>query len=218
MVEMIEPAQTVLIHVRPDIDPRVTALYQEGVKLQQYAESRIIQSDDDVKSATNDLSIIAKLKKAIEEKRTGYTSPINEHLKAVNDDFKRFTGPLLVADSLTRQKVLDYRAEQERVRQEQERINRLREEAARAEMQLKGEITEPVGLVEVAPEPPARYRTESGTLGRAKVWKFEVIDFAVLPDEYKLPDMTKIRKVVIAGVGIPGVRAWQTESLRVRPT
>jgi len=212
---MMESQDTALIHVRPDVDPRVTALYQEGVKLQRFAETRIIQSDSDVKTATDDLSIIAKLKKAIEERRKEYVSPINEHLKAVNDAFKSFTEPLTIADTLTRQKVTAYRQEQERVRQEQERINRLREEAARAEMQLRGELTEPVNLVEVAPEPVARYRTEVGTLGTVKTWKFEVMDFALLPDDYKVADLVKIRKVVTAGATIPGVRAWQEESLRV---
>lgn len=212
---MTEPQETALIHIRPDADPRVAALYQEGVRLQRYAESRVIQSSDDVKTATDDLSIIAKLKKAIEEKRKEYVVPIGEHLKAVNEVFKQFTEPLIQADTITRHKVLDYRAEQERVRQEQERINKLREEAARAEMCLKGELTESVGLVEVAPKAPARYRTESGTLGKAMVWKFEVEDFGLLPNEYKVADMTKIRRIVTAGMAIPGVKAWQEESLRV---
>lgn len=212
---MAELQETAIIHVRPDADPRVTALYQEGVRLQQYAEARIIESDQDIKDATDDLSIIAKLKKAIEEKRKEYVVPIGDYLKAVNETFKQFTEPLNQADAITRRKVLDYRAEQERIRLEQEKINRLREEAARAEMQLKGELTEPVGLLKVQDEAPARYRTDSGTLGTGKVWKFEVVDFSLLPNDYKVADIVKIRKVVIAGATIPGVRAWQEESLRV---
>ena len=82
-------------------------------------------------------------------------------------------------------------------------------------MKLKGELTEPINLVEVAPTPPAHYRTVAGDLGKAMVWKFEVMDFALLPDDYKTADMVKIRKVVIAGASIPGVRAWKEETLRV---
>ena len=214
---MTEPIvqETALIQVRPDADPRVLALYEESVKLLGYAEARTILSDDDVKVATADLSVIAGVKKAIEAKRKEYTGPINEHLKAVNAAFGTFTEPLARADTLNRSKVLAYRAEQERQRQEQERINRLRSEAARAEMELKGELTEPVGLVQVAEEAPARYRTETGTLGTAKQWQFEVTDFAVLPDQYKEANMVMIRKVVQAGASIPGVRAWQEEGLRI---
>ena len=210
-------AETALVRIRPDVDPRVVQLYAEGVRLQQYAETRVILRDEDVKVATDDLSIIAGLKKAIEEKRTEYTSPINEHLKAVNVFFKAYVEPLTQADQVTRGKVLAYRAEQERIRLEQERINRLREEAARAEMELKGELSEPVALVAVAEEAPTRYRTDVGTLGTAKTWHFEVVDFVALPNDYKVADMVKIRKVVIAGASIPGVKAWQEENLRVTP-
>jgi len=145
------PIETALIQIRPDTDEKVVSLYQEAVKLQQYAEARVIQSDGDIKVATDDLSIIAKFKKAIEEKRKEYVGPINEHLKAVNKVFQDFTAPLTEADSITRQKILVYRKEQERIRQEQERINALRLEAARAEMELKGELAESVELWKSSP-------------------------------------------------------------------
>ena len=214
-VDVAVTQETALVNIRPDTDSKVTALYQEGIKLQQRAELRVVQSDDDVEDATNDLSLVARLKKAIEEKRKEYVGPLNEHLKNVNNVFKTFAEPLNQADSITRRKVLDYRVGQERIRQEQERINKLREEAAQAERELKGEVTEPIGLVVVAPVPRTSYQTESGTLGKAKVWKFEVVSFELLPNDYKLADITKIRRVVTAGVAIPGVRAWQEESLRV---
>jgi len=197
------------------MDDRVIALYLEGGRLKEYADALVVGNSDDVKRATDDLSTISGVKKAIEEKRTEYTGPLNAHLKTINAAFKEFTEPLTQADATMRSKVLTYQAEQKRIRQEEERINRLRQEAAEAEMRLTGELAEPVGLVEVTPEAPTRYRTEVGTLGKAMNWKFEVTDFALLPDDYKLPDMVKIRKGIIAGASIPGVRAWQEESLRV---
>ena len=213
---MTEPQQTAIIHIQPDVDPRVIQLYQESVRLLEYAESRIIQSPEDIKTATDDLALISNLKKAIEERRKEYIGPINSYIQGINDVFKKFGVPLAEADTITRGKILAYRSEQERIRQEEERINRLRVEAAQAEMRLKGELTEPVNLVPVAQEAPSVYRTEAGTLGTAKTWHFEVVDFAVLPDQYKIPNDVKIRKAVIAGVSIPGVRAWQEESLRVK--
>ena len=212
------PIETALIQIRPDTDEKVVSLYQEAVKLQQYAEARVIQSDGDIKVATDDLSIIAKFKKAIEEKRKEYVGPINEHLKAVNKVFQDFTAPLTEADSITRQKILVYRKEQERIRQEQERINALRLEAARAEMELKGELAESVGIVEVKPEQPKHYRTETGTLGTVPIKKWEDVDFKLVPDEYKIIDATKVGKVVRAGVpSIPGIRIWEEETLRITP-
>jgi len=207
--------ETAIINVKPDANEAVIALYQEAIALEVRAVKIVIATDEDVKSVTNDLSVIAGLKKAIEEKRKEYTQPINDHLKAVNEAFKNFTEPLNVADKSIRYKVLEYRHEQERIRQEQERINQLRIEAARAEMELKGELTESVELVEERPEQPQHYWAEAGELGTVTIWKFEVIDFSLLPDQYKLPDMVKIRKVITAGATIPGVKAWKEETLRI---
>lgn len=208
--------QEVTIRVSPEGDEAVVALHAEVNKLEVYAVGLAVKTDEDVKAVTNDLSMIANLKKIIEEKRKEYVGPINDHLKAVNEAFKNLTAPLLSADRLLRDKVSAYRQTQERQRAEQEHINQLRMEAARAEMELKGEITESVGLVEVVPEQPDHYRAEAGTLGTAKIAKWEVADFVQIPDEYKMVDATKIGKVVRAGLrNIPGIRIWEEGSLRV---
>ena len=210
---------TALIQVRPEGNKAVIALYEEGCKLQRYAEARIIVADADVENATNDLSLIAKLKKAIEGERKGYVGPINDHLKAVNEAFKRFIEPLEIADKITRQQVLGYRAEQDRLRAKQEEINRLRMEAAEKEMALKGELTESVGLVEVRREQPEHYRAEMGTLGKMKVRKYRVVNFAELPDQYKIENSALLNKVVKAGIpSIPGVEIYEEETLRVTAT
>ena len=214
----MEVETTAIVKVNPQVDLAVTALYGEAVTLLTYAEAAIIKTDADVKERTNDLSIIVNLKKAIEEKRKEYVGPINEHLKAVNDAFKSFTDPLVQADTITRKKVLDYRAEQNRVRQEQERINRLRIEAAQAEMKLKGELTESVDLIEVQPAAPSIIRTDLGTSSYVNRWKAEVVDFALLPDEYKLPNMPMLNSAARSYKDtrtIPGVKIYNEPDIRM---
>lgn len=206
---------TALVNVAPQADESVIALYDQTLKLEEYATALVIDSDDRIKAATNDLIIIRGLKKAIEGKRKEYTRPINSHLEAINEAFKTLTEPINNADTITGEKILAYRLRQDLIRKEEERINQMRMDAAKAEMELKGELTESVNLVEVVPENPDHYRAEAGMSGVANLWKFEVIDFELLPNQYKLPDMVKIRKVIIAGATIPGVRGWKEESLRV---
>lgn len=202
---------TALVKVRPQADEAVIALHEQSLKLLEDATALIIIDSDSAKSATNDLSIISGLKKSIEEKRKEYTQPINEHLKAVNEAFKVFTEPLNQADKITRDKVLEYHQEQERIRQEQEEINRKRLEAAEAEMRLKGELSESVNLVEVT-----AIRTDMGMAGIATIWKFRVENFALLPDRFKIENASLIGKVVRAGEReIPGVLIWSEDSLRV---
>lgn len=213
---MAEPQTTTLVQIAPAANAAVAILYQEGIRALQYAEARAVRTDDDVKAATDDLSIIAGRKKVMEEWRKDYTGPLNEHLKSVNEAFKKFIGPWNAADTLNRSKILVYRVEQERVRQEQERINSLRMEAAKAEMVLKGELSEPVALVPVADAAPTRYRTDVGTTGTAKVKKWEVVDLKLVPLEYMVIDATKVGRVVRAGIpSIPGIRIYEEETLRI---
>jgi len=213
---MSETTITALVATNPNTDPEVISFYNEAIKLQEYAQARIIITAEDLKPATDDLSIIAKLKKALEEKRKEYVKPLQDHIKTVNDTFKTLMEPIETADIITREKLLAFQLKQKLIREEQERINALRLEAAQKEMKLKGELTESVNLVEVIPETPTTIRTDLGRVGTATIWKFEVIDFSQLPDEYKLVDATKLGKVVRAGLRIiPGVRIYSEDSLRV---
>jgi hypothetical protein len=64
-------------------------------------------------------------------------------------------------------------------------------------------------------EAPAKtVHTAAGKVTMRSVWKAEVIDFNLLPDEYKVADEVKIGKVVRAGVRqIPGVRIYEEKSI-----
>ncbi len=205
---VIEFSDSALVKVRPDIDPTVVALQGEIVGLLKYAEARVINADSDAKAATEDLSLISNLKKAIAKKRNEWLTPIKEKLDAVDGVFKSLSTPLDQADKITRNKITAYRQEQERKAREAEEINRLRMEAARKEMELKGELTESVNLVEVVPVPRKTIRTEVGSAGMRDNWKLiEITDFTLLPDEYKIADVIKLGKVIRAGLhNIPGCK------------
>lgn len=206
---------TAMVYVNPGAEPAIAALAAEATLLLRSAEAKAVDSKEAVKDATDDLNLIGSIKKALEAKRKEYTTPLNDHLKTINNAFKSITEPLLQAESLMKNKVLGYHQEQARLRRAEEEINRLRVEAAQKEMELKGELTEPVALVEVRPQPSRVDRTEFSTGVVKKIWKFEVEDKANLPLEYLEPDLVKIRKVIMAGVSIPGVRAWQEDTLAV---
>lgn len=210
--------ETAVIRVNPYIDQDVCNLRDQAINIRSNSERTVITDDEDIKIATNDLSIISKVKKAIETKRKEYTGPINEHLKFINDAFKIVTEPLNQADKILRKKVLDYRAEQQRKAREIEEINQMRIEAAQREARLNGtgEISESIEILPSAPEPVKTVHADVGTLGTKQNWKCEVIDFAALPDEYKIVDQVKLNKVVRAGArSIPGVRIWSEDSIRV---
>jgi len=212
------PEATAVIQIRPQGDQAVIALYDQAVRLAQYARALTIASGEDVKGATNDLGIITGVMKAIEVEQKKWAGPINSHLTAVRTAFKTLTEPLALANKVTREKILAYRAEQDRKRLEAERINRLRMEAAAAEMELRGELTEPVEMVKVEPVPD-HIRAEMGTVGKMMVPKWAIEDFSQVPDEYKMIDVAKVGKLVRAGLeNILGIRIWKEETLRVTAT
>lgn len=212
---MSDKLDTSIIQV-PEANVTIESFQEQVDKLLVYSQARVVVCDDDAKGATDDLSVMSSLKKSIEERRKEYVSPLNDKVKVINNLFKTITEPLDEADKITRKKVLDYRAEQERQRREAEAINQAKQDLARREMELKGEITVDTKPVEV-PQPPAKIvRGAMGSAGTAKVWKWQVEDFAKIPDQFKTTDDKKILKAVQGGQAIPGVKAWQEETLRVK--
>jgi hypothetical protein len=209
--------QTSIMQLPVDQDPKYLGLKSEVARILEFAIGRKILSPDGVKLAVEDLSVMSNLKKAIKERQGQYTRPLKEYLDNVNQIFIGVLSPLDQADKITREKILSFRAEEERKRKEIEEINRMRLEASQREAKLKdGEITETVTEIPVPESPASNIKTDIGNLGTSKVWKFEVTDFKSLPDEYKMVDASKLGKVVRAGLhDIPGVRTWQEETLRV---
>jgi hypothetical protein len=61
------------------------------------------------------------------------------------------------------------------------------------------------------------YKTDSGTTFTRKEWKHRVVNPELVPREYLVPDDTKLRAAVRAGVReIAGVEVYEDESLPVR--
>jgi chromosome segregation ATPase len=209
--------QRALIKVKPLQDDVIKAQVENAQKALDYAKNRVIRSAEDVKMATDDLAMISKLKKVAKEKLDEYIKPIKSHLDSVKDDFNSIMKPLEEADSVTRDKILSFNRVQTELRRKQEEAERAARAAAEAEMKANGELSKEILTIENKAEPVVEAHANVGDMNTAKVWKFEVEDFAALPDDYKIADMVKIRKVVIAGVKIPGVKAWQEDTLRITP-
>jgi hypothetical protein len=190
----------------------------EALAMLLYAEGRLILADEDLRGATNDLSIIALAKKAIDEKRQEYVRPLNEYVKTINSAFKGLSDPVDQADRLTREKILKYRADQERKRLMAEAINRQKEELARKEAELSGtgEIFSDTTPIIVPAAQPKQIRADVGTAGVSNKRKARVIDFTLLPDGYKLANEKLLATAASSGVAaIAGVEFYWEESLRV---
>jgi len=213
-----ESAGTVLMIPKPGEDIEVKNYYEQALGLKTHAEKRVIKTVDDLKLATDDLSLISKIMKALTDKKKEYLKPLKEQVEEINNNYKFWMEPIEAANTITRQKMTAFDAEQRRIRQVQEEINRKRMEAAQEEAALNnGEITEPVNLVEVTPE-VKRVSTGMGTTGMVDCWKYEVEDFAALPDEYKVADTALLNNTAKKHHDqkpVPGVRFYNEPTVRV---
>jgi len=205
--------------LEPGTDLDIISYHDEAVKLRDYAEKLTIATLDDMKVATDDLTIIATFKKAMEAKRKEYLEPLQAEVKAINENYKNLMAPVLEAEDITKKKMLAYNHEQARIRAEQEEINRKRQEAAEAEMKLKGEISEPVNIIEVTPEPAKKTSTVLGTASQRDNWKFRIVDVDALPREYMIPDevlLTRIAKTQHDKKRIAGVEFYNDPIMATR--
>lgn len=206
------------VALRPGEDLEAHGYFEEAEKLLEYATALVITTDEIVKGATNDLSIISTLKKAMDGKRKSLLEPLKAEMDAIRETYNYLMAPVLEADKITRGKILAYRQEQERKRQEAEDIARMEREAAERKAALTGEPVVTPEPVEKMAESPDHYRSEMGTLGKAMLHKWEVIDFSLVPDNYKKIDAGGVTNAVKASKGkivIPGIKVWSEESLRV---
>ena len=210
--------ETAIVKIAPENDEKVTALYNEGVKLLGYAKTREITCNEDMKPASDDLAVITKTKQAIELIRKEYVSPIRHHLDAISIAFKEFMAPLIDADALNRKKLITYKTEVDRKIAEAEAIEQEKLELARREMELTGEHTvdlTPVDTPEVASK---RVHTDMGSIGTLKTYKWELEDITKVPREYLVPNAVLIGQQVRSSKGtisIPGIKVYSEDSIRV---
>ena len=222
MVIPVNPPEetSTLVKIDPKKDALVMAYYSQAGTLLEYAKSRNIATIEDANAATNDLAMIANLRKALDKRRKDYLAPFQEHVKEVNGIYQTFMASVEEADRITRVKWQAFMNEQARLKAKQEEINNLRIEATRKEAELSGtgEIKEETVLIPVI-EAPKKTKTEMGTAGQKANWVYQITDFALLPDAYKLPNtaaLNALARSVKDSRAIPGLRIYNEPTVAVR--
>ncbi len=200
--------------------PELLTLYLEAAGLLEFAKARVISTNADLKPATDDLAIILTCRKGMETRKGEIVRPLREKLDLVYQAFNDLMFPVLEAERLTKEKVKVFESDQARKAAEAARIEDEKFRLAQEEAALKGgEITVPLETVEAPPPVPERTRTGMGTLSGRDNWKARVIDFAKLPDEFKIPDMAALHAKARSTKGtavIPGVEFFNDRTFQVR--
>jgi len=215
----------------------VAALEARAIALRDDVGALAVDSEVATRQATGVLTRIQTFQRDAEAERVRLVKPLNDHVKVVNDAFKRILAPVQEADRALRQKLLGYTRQQQQLAAQKaaeaeaarlESEARLREaerlEAAgkpvvaeqMLEKAVESEAVAKAAQVE-AVRPPTTVRTEAGTSSVKRVWTFRLVNLDMVPTEYVTLDEGRVREALRQGVReIPGLEIFQDEQLAVR--
>jgi len=210
---------TVAIRIKPELNESVTALHKEIALLNAYASGRVIKTDADLTPASDDLILIAGLKKSLTAKMDEYVKPIKGHLSDIEAVFRPMIDLLKQAEATNKAKITAYTDLVKARQAEIERVNYEAQEVARKQAALNGGAftvnTEPI----VAPAPVRKVSTGLGSISEVKApntWEIE--NETLIPKEYWQLDTIKINRIVRAGGKIPGIRVVEHTTIRTNVT
>ncbi len=187
--------------------------------LYSLARDMEVGNEAQVISATEVLGNIAKMKKTLEAQRNFLVRPRNEVVALINAAFKQITVPLDEATTTLKSKIKHYNDE---IRAESVR-HTLEDAVKQAQLAIASGSPQ----LPAVPEPKpidTTVRTESATVYTRKTWKWKIVDFSKVPDDYKQVDSKAINEFISNTISlspdivpaIPGLVIFCDEEVGVR--
>ena len=219
--------------------PQITTLSRETNIMIIAARGLEINNQREYEDARNQLTLVKRKWKEIDEKRKSIIKPLKESVSKITDLFKPPLETLKSCEMLIKEKMVWYQKEQEKIRLEQEakaravqrkEQERLREEATKAAKRGDNEISEimereadmlPV-ITPLATKPKAK-----GTSVR-KTWSAKITDKMELikavaegraPARYlevNIKELDKSARALKDDMMVPGVEVVVTETIAQR--
>jgi hypothetical protein len=187
--------------------------YEQQIKdMATYADSMVVETEAQCADATEYAVQVAKLLKSLDEERERWVKETGGYTRAVNAMVKPWKEDLGRLKTALGRKIATYTDIQEQTRRKAEAEARRATEELNARLAKEAETGgyEAVKIEAPVAAPVAtKTRTDSGSASVKEKWKWEVSDFAALPDEYKVPNEKMLDQVVKAGKHeIPGLRIY----------
>lgn len=174
--------------------------------------------------SSNSMGLIKSRLKELDTLRKSITRPLDEAKKNVMELFRPVQNKLTQYELQLRQRIMTYNTEQEKLLQiEEDKLRKEQEKEAealrkRAEKAKKPEtverLQEEAELIEATPAiilPPKKVEG----MHFMEIFDFEIEDEALIPNEYKMIDTVKIRKVVKATKGTLPIKGIKIVSKKV---
>jgi len=169
-----------------------------------------VTSEETKAQAGDLLNKIRKAKKLVDEKEKEYTAPLVAITKKLRDVFRPHKEALEELEGTVSKNILTYQKEEDaRAKKEEQKI------ADRVERGTMRMDTAEKKLAEI--DTPAK--TVAGNVAKTTIVtrKVPVVEnLELVPREYLVADMAKIKEAVSAGVEIPGVKVEEVQDVRTR--
>jgi hypothetical protein len=164
-------------------ESKIKEISTDVKKQMTIAQKIVVANQEDVVKATDFLGGVKARRKKIEELRTMFVKPLNDHVKTINAMFKEQDAPLEQIESKVKRSIADFKLEEDRkARIEEARLQKIRDEAdKKREEKGQEKILTPVKTVERSEQTVS---TDAGRSTAKKVWKFRVVDLDKVPRKY----------------------------------
>lgn len=190
------------------LSKEIAPLQKEVSKIVSVANELKVATKDDLQEATNLLAKIKTIGKEILFAKEKITKPLNETLKNVRAFFAPVENEWLRSEKIVKDKMLDYqRAEMAKADIEAAKVEK-KVEAGKMSFEKAAEKIEAV-----TPDKSIKADNGGGSASFKKIKVVKVEDESLVPDEYWVLDMVKVRKVALAGIPIPGVKVVEELSV-----
>ncbi len=206
--EVTESKELIVVYPKGETPYRDFLL--EVIDLVNGSIAIVVTNKAESEVATDYLGALKDRRMAIQAFKADLLAPLRQRNTDINDALKELLDPLDTTKKFLDGLILAFNeAERQKVRQAED-IERKRRELA----DLEGK---PAPAPTPLPaQPQAVTRGEYTQSGERMITKYEVVDFAALPDDYKMQDTGKLTKAIKAGgmsLTIPGVRIFQERIL-----
>lgn len=179
---------------------KLTITSKEITPIEKKISSLVISDQTSLKVATELLSQANSFLDRVIEEKEKVTKPLNEALKAERARFKPLEASLDAIIASIRGKMSIYQTALVKSQKEAE--------AELAKSLESGDINIEDGIAIIPEEISKKTETDFGSVQFIEQKKFEVVDLAELPIQYHLANETAIRKAMLAGEELKGVKYW----------
>ena len=175
-------------------------------KAEAAADAIQVKTVDDLTAATELLGKIKTVGKMITSKKETITKPLNEALKNARAFFAPLEKQWWEAERIVKDKMISYQNKELAKADKKTEVIEQKVEAGKMSFDKAAEKIEAV-------TPQKNVTTDAGAAQFRTVRRVVVNDETLVPREYLMLDMVKIRKVALAGVNIAGVSVGEEHTV-----